>query len=72
MTWPVLSEATFDIRELETHRGSRGEEEKGLKVKKKCFMKQFTILPVASHSVISMRRVLCWCVCRVVLYSQVN
>lgn len=34
MAWPVLSEATFDVRELGSCRGSRGKEEKGLKGKR--------------------------------------
>lgn len=38
--------------------------------KRKCFMTQLPVLPVASHSVIAMRRALCLCVCRVVVYIQ--
>lgn len=63
----MLSEAAFDVRELGTCKGSKGEKEDALK--KACFRKQLSVVPGMPRSAIMVSMPHCWYVLGIVLYS---
>lgn len=57
MIWPVLSEATFEVRELGTCKASRGEEMEASR--RKCLVKELTVVAAALHSFTKVMLLLC-------------